>query len=154
MPLSCFFVIFCKLKSLYISILKCDISCRVRNGLTNLNIEVTHLLFEMRSWEMMNFSEFFNSLISDLLFCPQKIVLIVIWKKIIWNSSEEGKLKILMKKMKMKNMTQNQSYKKRYLASTDLNYFFESVNLLETSTSSKFYQLLVISYSILNQKYL
>ena len=49
MPLSCFFVIFCKLKSLHISILKCDISYRVRNGLTNLNIVVTHLLFEMRS---------------------------------------------------------------------------------------------------------
>ena len=57
-----------------------------------------------------------------------------------------------MKKMKMKNMTQNQSYKKGYIASTDLIYFYVSGNLLETSTSSKFHQLLVISYSILNQK--
>ena len=152
MPLICFFVIFCELKSLNISILKCDISYRVRNGLTNLNIGVTHLLFEIMSWEMMNFSDLFNSFMSELLFCPQKIVLKVIWKKIIWNSSEEGKLKILMKKMKMKNMTQNQSYKKRYIASTDLIYFYVSGNLLETSTSSKFHQLLVISYSILNQK--
>ena len=152
MPLSCFFVIFCKLKSLNISILKCDVSYRVRNGLTNLNIGVTHLLFEIRIWEMINFSDLFNSLMSELLFCLQKIVLIVIWKKIIRNSSEEGKLKILSKKMKIKNMTQNQSYKKRYIASTDLIYFYVSVNLLETSTSSKFHQLLVISYSILNQK--
>ena len=152
MPLSCFFVIFCKLKSLNISILKCDVSYRVRNGLTNLNIGVTHLLFEIRIWEMMNFSDLFNSLMSELLFCLQKIVLIVIWKKIIRNSIEEGKLKILTKKMKMKNMTQNQSYKKRYIASTDLIYFYVSVNLLQTSTSSKFYQLLIISYSTLNEK--
>ena len=154
MPLSCFFVIVCKLKSLNISILKCDISYSMRNGSTNLNIGVTHLLFEIMSWEMMNFSDLFNSLMSELLFCPQKIVPKVIWKQIIWNSSEQGKLTILMKKMKMKNMTQNQSYKKRYIASTDLIYFFVSANLLETSTSSKFHQLLVISNSILNQKYL
>ena len=65
MPRSSFFVIFCELKSLHISILKCDLSYRVRNGLTNLNIGVTHLLFEIMSWEMMNFSDFFNSLMSD-----------------------------------------------------------------------------------------
>ena len=147
MRLSSFFVIFCKLRSLHISILKCDISYRVRNGLANLNIGVTHLLFEIMSGEMMNLCERFNSLMNDYSVHKKSFE-----KKIIWNSSEEGKLKILTKKIKMKNITQNQSYRKRYIASTDLIYFYVSVNLLETSTSRKFYQLLIISYSILNRK--
>ena len=65
MALSCFFVNFCEQKSLHVSVLKCDFSYRVRIGLTNLNIGVTHLLFETMSWEMMNFSDWFNSLMSD-----------------------------------------------------------------------------------------